>query len=309
MLTDITGRKNAEEELKRHREHLDELVEERTEEIKSINARLADEVSAHEKAEERIKKLNEELNCHLKRLEEVNRDLEAFNFSLAHDLSTPLRIIDGFTRMLTKYYSDRLDDEGKEFIKTIHLNSQKMTQFIADLLKLSRLGRAGIVKTSLDMTALARTVAGELKASVIDRAGQAGRKIIFKFHPLPPALGEETMIHQVFFNLIGNALKFTRPRETAVIEVGGDIAGPENVYYVRDNGVGFDMASCDKLFGLFRRLHTEKEFEGTGAGLAIVSRIIERHGGRVWAEGRAGTGAAFYFSLPSGCELPPEALP
>jgi two-component system sensor kinase len=165
------------------------------------------------------------------------------------------------------------------------------------------------VKTTLDMTALARSVAEELKASVVDGNGHAGRKIIFRFHPLPPAPGEETMIHQVFFNLIGNALKFTRPRETAVIEVGGGVNGTENVYYVRDNGVGFDMAGSERLFRLFSRLHTEREFEGTGAGLAIVGRIIERHGGRVWAEGRAGAGAVFYFSLPSGRGLPPEALP
>jgi PAS domain S-box-containing protein len=306
VLTDETGRKNAEEELKRHGEHLDELVEVRTGEIKKINARLAEEVFAHEEAEDRIKRLNEELNLHVKLLEEVNRDLEAFNFSLAHDLSTPLRIIDGFTRMLTKYYSDRLDDEGREFIKTIERNARRMTQFIADLLKLSRLGRADIAKTPLDMTALARTVADELRATGGDLAGEAGRKIIFKFHPLPPVLGEETMIRQVFLNLIGNSLKFTRPRETAVIEVGGNTAGRENVYYVRDNGVGFDMAGSDRLFALFRRLHTEKEFEGTGAGLAIVSRIIERHGGRVWAEGRPGEGAAFYFSLPAGQKALPE---
>ncbi len=113
------------------------------------------------------------------------------------------------------------------------------------------------------------------------------------------------MVRQVFFNLIGNALKFTRPRETAVIEVGGYTAGPENVYYVRDNGVGFDMAGSDRLFALFRRLHTEKEFEGTGAGLAIVSRVIERHCGRVWAEGRPGEGASFYFSLPADRDRPP----
>jgi len=298
VVTDETGKKNAEEELKRHREHLDELVEERTEEIKKMNGRLADEVFAHEKAEERIKGLNEELNRHIRLLEEVNRDLEAFNFSLAHDLSTPLRIIDGFSRMLARRYSDILDDEGREFINTIEESSRKMTQFIADILKLSRLGRLGIVKTHLDMTVMARTVAAELRAPADGVAGTDGRRIIFRFHPLPPALGEETLIRQVFFNLLGNALKFTRPRDVAVIEVGGEAAGPENVYYVRDNGVGFDMGCADRLFALFRRLHTEKEFEGTGAGLAIVSRIIERHGGRVWAEGRPGEGAAFFFSLP-----------
>ncbi len=302
VIVDISKRKDAEDELKRHREHLDEIIEERTGEIKKINARLAEEVAAHEKAEDRIKGLNAELEGNLKRLEEVNRDLEAFNFSLAHDLSTPLRIIDGFTRMLTKYYSERLDDEGREFINTIQTNSARMTQLIADLLKLSRLGRAGLVKGRLDMTALARTVAEELKASLVGQGGQAGRKIIFKFHPLIPALGEETMIHQVFFNLIGNALKFTRPRDTAVIEVGGDTSDGDNVYYVRDNGVGFDMLNCERLFGLFRRLHTEREFEGNGAGLAIVSRIIERHGGKVWAEAKPDEGATFYFSLPAGRE-------
>ena len=294
VLTDVTVLRKAEEELERHRDRLDELVEERTTEIKKINERLREEVSVHKVAEERTKKLNDELKRNIRRLEEVNRDLEAFNFSLAHDLSAPMRIVDGFARMLAMRYADRLDAEGREFIDTIRKNAQKMIQFTNDILRLSRVGREGVVKTPIDMTVLMREVAAELK----DAAG-IGRKIIFKFHPLPPATGEKTMIRQVFCNLIANAIKFTGLRETGVIEVGGGAAGNENVYYVKDNGVGFYMARSGRLFSLFGRLHTEAEFEGSGAGLAIVRRIIERHDGRVWAAAKPGEGAAFFFALPA----------
>jgi PAS domain S-box-containing protein len=250
------------------------------------------DITAHKRAEEEITKLHLELNGQIRKLEEVNSELEAFNFSLAHDLSTPLRIIDGFSKMLEKYHQDSLGGEGREFIKTIRGSSRKMGMFINDLLKLARLGRSEIRKSEIDMSGLAAALSSEI-------GSMAQRKVEFRITPLPPALGEETLIRQALFNLLSNAVKFAGPRERPVVEVGCEAAATgECVYFVRDNGVGFDMRHADKLFGVFKRLHTESEFEGTGAGLAIVKRVIQRHGGRVWADARVGEGATFYFTLP-----------
>ncbi len=251
------------------------------------------DITAHKRAAEEITKLHLELNGQIKKLEEANSELEAFNFSLAHDLSTPLRVIDGFSKMLEKYYFNDLGGEGKEFIKTIRDSSRKMGTLINDLLKLSRLGRSEIRKSEIDMSGLAAALSSEISS-------MAQREIEFRISTLPPALGEATLIRQALFNLISNAVKFSGPKDLPVVEVGckeGDEG--ENVYFVRDNGVGFDMRHADKLFGVFKRLHTESEFEGTGAGLAIVKRVIQRHGGRVWADARVGEGATFYFTLPN----------
>ena len=165
-------------------------------------------------------------------------------------------------------------------------------QLIENLLVLSRIGRKEIERSKIDMDKLAQTTFDEIKATAPER------EIQFDIKPLPPAHGDEGLLHQVFFNLLFNAIKFTRHRENAIIEVGGYAEGIENVYYVKDNGVGFDMQYAEKLFGAFQRLHSDKEFEGTGIGLALVQRIIHRHGGRIWAEGKVNEGATFYFALP-----------
>ncbi len=246
------------------------------------------------KAGEDIKKLNLELKDNIAKLEEANGELEAFNYSLAHDLSSPLRVIDGFSKMIEKHYSEKLDEEGKEFIKTVRGSAQKMGELISALLHLSRLGKSEIRKAAVDMAGTARSLSEELKAA------SPGRDIEFRIKELPSAFGEPTLIRQAFFNLMTNAVKFTKPREKPVIEVGGSDAENENVYYVKDNGIGFDMKYARQVFGVFKRLHTEKEFEGTGVGLAIVQRIVQRHGGRVRAEGAVDHGATFYFSLPKG---------
>lgn len=271
IITDVTRRRRAEEKLTASERMVRDLRD----------------------AEARIAGLNEELQGSLKRLESLNRDLEAFNYSLAHDLNAPLRIIDGFARMIDKYYSERLDDEGRQFISTIRENALKMGTLIGALLKFSRLGEHRVQKEDIDMSRLANDVMRELSPLV------SGRNVSFDIKALPRARGEKALMHQVFANLLANSIKFTRPKKNAVIEVGGGANGKENTYYVRDNGVGFDMKYSDRLFGVFKRLHTEKEFEGTGAGLAIVQRIIEKHGGRVWAEGKEGTGATLYFTLPN----------
>lgn len=283
--------KAAEAELARHHERLEDLIEERTAALKSTNKLLGLEVAERKRAEEEAGKLNEELKGKVAQLETINRELEAFDYSLAHDLNTPLRIIDGFSGMLLKYYYDKFDAEGRQFLDTIRGNTQKMAKLIRDLLDLARLSRREIRFEEMDMRELASEVFRELDT--------AGRDVRFRVKSLPPARGELTLIRQVLMNLLSNSIKYTRPRKTATIEIGGTRSGGENVYHVRDNGVGFDMEHKERLFGVFKRLHSETEFEGTGAGLAIVQRIIDRHGGRVWAESELNRGATFYFTLPA----------
>jgi light-regulated signal transduction histidine kinase (bacteriophytochrome) len=227
-------------------------------------------------------------------LEAVNRELEAFSYSVSHDLRAPLRAISGFAQAVVEDYAPRLDDEGKRFLGLIQDNAHRMGQLIDDLLTFSRLGRQQLMETQIDLGALANGVFEEL-------IGQwPGRKIRFVVHSVPAALGDKAMIRQVLTNLLSNAVKFTRPRAEAVIEFGYAVRQDQGAYYVKDNGVGFDMQYVGKLFGVFQRLHSAAEFEGTGVGLAIVYRIITRHGGRVWAEGQADHGATFYFTLPEG---------
>jgi signal transduction histidine kinase len=257
---------------------------------------LGIDVTGRKQAEEAIHRLNEELEQRVQQrtaqLEAANRELESFSYSVSHDLRAPLRAIDGFSRILLKDHTGALTDEGQRFLDIIRTNTQKMGQLIDDLLAFSRLGRREMKAAALDMGTLVREAVGELQDTLGDRTVQWDLK------PLPAARADRALIHQVWINLLGNALKFTRHRETAVIEVGCRPEGDENIYYVKDNGVGFDMQYAPKLFGVFQRLHREEEFEGTGVGLALVQRIVQRHGGRTWAEGEVGRGATFYFSLP-----------
>lgn len=255
------------------------------------NARLYEE--AKQQLAER-KRAEEELIKRTTQLEAANKELEAFSYSVSHDLRAPLRAIDGFSRVLLEDYSTKLDDEAKRLLNIVRDNTKKMSQLIDDLLTLSRLGRRQMEISTVDMDKLAQAVYDELKATVPERT------ITFDIKDLPSARGDQSMIRHVFANLLSNAIKFTRPREGAAIEVGGSPGGRENTYYVKDNGVGFDMQYVNKLFGVFQRLHSAEEFEGTGVGLALVQRIIHKHGGRVWAEGQVNEGATFYFTLLDG---------
>lgn len=226
-------------------------------------------------------------------LEAVNRELEGFSYSVSHDLRAPVRVIEGFVGLLLKEHSDSLDDEGRRILEIIRRNTIMMGQLITDLLAFSHSGRKALTVRTIDMTQLAESLWRETQMA------SPGRNWDVNIGRLPEAEGDEALLRQVWLNLLSNASKYTAGRATASIQIEGHLEHHERVYSVKDNGVGFDMRYVDKLFKVFQRLHKPSEFPGTGIGLALVHRIISRHGGRVWAEGGAGTGATFFFSLPS----------
>jgi light-regulated signal transduction histidine kinase (bacteriophytochrome) len=253
---------------------------------------LKDEIAERRRAEKEIKKLNEDLERRTIELEATNNELEAFSYSVSHDLRNPVLAIGGFSRLLLEKYSTHLDEKGHHYLDIILSSTQNMCQLIDDILALSHSGHRQIEFSDIDMEELAKALLEELKSITL------GRILRLDLNPLPPARCDQAMIRQVFMNLLSNAIKFTKFKETGMIEIGGWIQNGENIYYVRDNGAGFDMEKADKLFGVFQRLHNPQEFEGNGVGLALVQRIIHRHGGRVWAEGKINEGATFFFSLP-----------
>ncbi|HXI32983.1 MAG TPA: PAS domain S-box protein [Gemmatimonadales bacterium] len=225
-------------------------------------------------------------------LARTNAELETFSYSVSHDLRAPLRAMNGYAQALLEDHAAGLDAEGLRLLVVVRDNAQRLGEMIDALLTFSRLGRQALKVGPLDMTELARSVADELRHGAKDHTPDV------RIDPLPAATGDRTLIRQVFANLLGNAFKFTRGRPSPRIEVGARSAGGDMVYLVRDNGAGFDMKYADKLFQVFSRLHHHDEFEGTGVGLALVQRIIQRHSGRIWAEGVLNQGATFYFTLP-----------
>jgi signal transduction histidine kinase len=228
-------------------------------------------------------------------LEETNKELESFSYSVSHDLRSPLRAIDGFARILTEDYGGKLDEEGRRLLGVVRDNSQKMGRLIDDLLAFSRLGRKPLAATSIDM----KRLVGEVLAELEMPARTTPQLVVGE---LPAVRGDPMLVKQVWANLLANAVKFSGKRERPAIEVSGRVDGAQNIYSVKDNGAGFDMQYYDKLFGVFQRLHGATEFPGTGVGLAIVQRVVTRHGGRVWAEGKVNEGATFCFSMPRGSE-------
>ena len=240
------------------------------------------------------RRVADELHRRGELLEAANKELEAFSYSVSHDLRAPLRHIDGYASLLTKAATVSLDDKAKRYLQTISESATRMGQLIDDLLVFSRMGRQEMLHGTVNLNQLIASVLHDLRHDLQDRA------ISWTIAQLPEVTGDAAMLRQVFANLVGNAIKFTGTRPQATIEIGSRQSGQEEaVLFVRDNGVGFDMRYANKLFGVFQRLHRADEFDGTGIGLANVRRIIHRHGGKTWAEGALGEGATFYVSLPT----------
>ena len=252
-----------------------------------------EDITERKHADRQVIELNRELQQRAALLEAANVELEAFSYSVSHDLRAPLRHIDGFADMLRKHVGETLDPTAQRYLNTISASAKRMGTLIDDLLLFSRMGRAEMNRTTVELEQLVEEALAEVQV-----AGES-RNVEWTRAPLPTVEGDRGLLRQVFVNLLSNALKYSRTRDPALIEVGtvpGEV--DETIVYVKDNGVGFDMAYAKKLFGVFQRLHGNNEFEGTGIGLANVRRIVSRHGGRTWAEGRVGEGATFYFSLP-----------
>ena len=242
--------------------------------------------------EKLINNLNHTLIAKNNQLESKNKELESFSYSVSHDLRAPLRAIDGFTNILVEEYTDKLDDEAKRLLNIITGNSRRMSQLIDDLLAFSRLGRVEINANEINMKEMVQNVLEEIKNDA------AKAVIVAEVDELPTVKGDSSMLQQVWINLVSNAVKYSQKKESVKIKIGSYKEEGENIFFVQDNGVGFDMKYSGKLFGVFQRLHTVEEFDGTGVGLAIVQRVVSRHGGRVWADAKLNEGATFYFSIP-----------
>ena len=296
--TDISDRKAAEQALEDYRLQLEDEVADRTQkledrvsEVEHLNQALTNLLEDYQTANQKLTQTSEALR-------KANQELESFTYSVSHDLRAPLRAIEGFSSILIDEYQQQLDKQAQHYLGLVRKNANQMDQLIGDLLELSRLGRKAIQKTQVDT----RTIVSEVLTAVKEE--QTDREIHFVIEDLPPCFADRRLLKQVFYNLISNAIKFTQKQEQPSVIIGaepGKSVQPDQkrTYYVRDNGVGFDMAYEGKLFEIFQRLHSEEEFQGTGVGLAIVKRIIDRHNGRIWAVGTEGEGAAFYFELES----------
>jgi PAS domain S-box-containing protein len=299
---DINEQVIAEQQLKQTQKELERRVAERT---ADLNAQIAEGEqlnSALTNMLEDLQAAHTFLDQTSRKLLEANRELEAFTYSVSHDLRAPLRAIDGFSRILMEGFDTELTPQANQYLNFIRQGAQQMDQLILDLLDLSRLGRKTLKKQQFEPEMIVEQVVRDLSGEIDARGIQV------EIQELPACTMDPVLMKQVYVNLISNAVKFSRDNTEAWIEIGSQIqsaasdespeTGEETVYYVRDNGIGFNMAYADKIFDVFQRLNRPEDYEGTGIGLAIVKRIVDRHGGRVWAEGEKGKGAAFYFTLP-----------
>ncbi|MEW6353975.1 MAG: PAS domain-containing protein [Pseudomonadota bacterium] len=285
--TNINDQKRTAEMLRQARDDLEQHVQERTRALSELNAALGKEIAERKRVEREITERNAQL-------EAANKELETFSYSISHDLRAPLRHINGFSQALLEDYADKLDEQGRNYLDHVRAASRRMAQLIDALLDLSRVTRAEIHRVAVDLSNIAENISDNLRITRRDR------RVGFVIQPGLHADGDERLLRIVLENLLGNAWKFTEKHGSAQIEFGALEQDGERIYFVRDDGAGFDMAYSDKLFGPFQRLHGASEFEGNGIGLATVQRIIHRHGGRIWAEAAVEKGATFYFTLGDG---------
>lgn len=289
------------EKLRQNEAHLEELVNERTAELVLANRQLTEEAAERRRVANALHQLNEQLEQRVqdrtRQLEEANRELESFAYSVSHDLRSPLRAIDGFSKVLLEDYGEHIAPQGHSYLARVRANAQRMGELIDALLKLSRMSRTEMQTEQVDLTALAYTIMDELQGR------DAGRNVELVVESGLSGFGDARLLRIALWNLLENAWKFTGYREDATIEFGSTDDNGQAAYFVRDNGAGFEMAYADKLFGAFQRLHRADEFAGTGIGLATVQRIIHRHNGRVWVQAAPDQGATFYFTLaPNGAD-------
>lgn len=300
---EVIMRAEIESGLLRARELMGLQLNQKSSELGHVVDDLHKEIVARNEAEEELRRLNAELEARVAKrteeLQEMNRELESFNYSVSHDLRAPLRHMDGFSRILEEEFTRDLSGEARHYLQRIRVAARQMSELVDDLLQLARYGRQAIRRDVVSLEALVKETIS------VCMEGEAGREILWKVEPLPDVEADAVLLRQVMANLISNALKFSKNRTPAEIEIRGEEKDGQITVSVRDNGVGFDPRYADKLFGVFQRLHRQDEFEGTGIGLAIVARIIHKHGGRVWAESEPERGATFYFTL-DGAQKEPE---
>lgn len=298
-IMDVTAQKVLEEEqnqieknLRDLKDDLEKIVAERTKQLDEKIVKLRKSEKAMLYMIEDLNETTDALEAERQKLELVNRELEAYSYSVSHDLRAPLRAIDGFSKIILEKYYPQLDDEGKRLFNVISVNTQRMGAIIDDLLALSRINRSELKIQQIDMKNIVHSMYYELTD------GDKRQKVILEIQDLPHTFGDTVLLRHVWANLLSNAIKFSSKSERPQIIIRGEVNENETVYSINDNGVGYDPQYAHKLFGVFQRLHSYEQFEGTGVGLAIVQRIVERHGGRVWAKSELGKGATFYFSLP-----------